>query len=131
MPPRPLREPAQPETAPPGVSEPETPPELYDDEWVVDPAADIAFEKELKARRKSVIPLTVIPAPAVPNRTHMMGRPVLMQPISAAAVVNNLICREELDPSGPLPPPSPTVLGLQSVVQASNGWPPTSRKRAK
>ena len=125
MPPRPSKAPAQPEAAVLDVSEPETPPEAYDDECVVDPAADLTFEKELKAR-KPVVPLTVIPATAPKethlvvraNGTHMMGRPVLMETVSAAAVVNNLVCREELDPSGPLPPPSPTVLGLQSVVRA-------------
>jgi len=45
-------------------------------------------------------------------------KPVVMLPTSEAAVLNNLACRELIDPSGPIDPPSPTIRLLRSTVHA-------------
>jgi len=94
------------------------PPDEYDAEFTLElAAADRAFEKALRNQRqhprKKDAHLVV-----VSHGTYMMGRPVPQEPSSESAVLNNLICREELDPSGPLPPPSPTIVGLQAVSDA-------------
>lgn len=47
-----------------------------------------------------------------------MGIPLMMESASQAAVLNNLICREILHPSGPLEPLSTTVTTLQDTVNA-------------
>ena len=44
-------------------------------------------------------------------------RPVIMLPTSDAAILNNLVCRELVDPSGPLDPPSPSIALLKSTVE--------------
>lgn len=95
-------------------------PDEYDHEIVVAPAADAAFEQALKLRRKvSTAPKTKESHIVVlANGTNMLGRPVPMEPVSEMAILNNLVCREELYPSGPLPPPSPTITGLQNVMDA-------------
>jgi len=90
---------------------------------------DLIFERTLRQRRRA---LTVTssgshaPIPPVPNGTpsfvftgsHPMGRPVLMDSCSPMAVINNLVCREVIDPSAPLAPLSATVLGLEATVRA-------------
>lgn len=80
---------------------------------------DIAFEHLVKTRRKSV---TSKPATTVvgngSNVSNVLGIPAMMEPFSSAAILNNLVCREILDPSGPLEPISPTVIGLQLTVKA-------------
>ena len=50
-------------------------------------------------------------------------RPVILLPNSDAAILNNLVCRELVNPSGPVDPPSPTVSLLAKTVQtiASGG----------
>ena len=101
------------------------PPDEYDHEIVLEPAADAAFERALKLRRRVKAP----PKPAdestmvvLSNGTNVMGRPVPMLPGSDMAILNNLLCREELYPSGPIPPPSPTIVGLKNVMNAiTNG----------
>lgn len=45
-------------------------------------------------------------------------QPVLQPPTSPQAILNNLVCREVVDPSGPLDPISPTVVSLQATVDA-------------
>src|SRR5579885_2992775 len=45
-------------------------------------------------------------------------QPVLQPPTSPQAILNNLVCREVVDPSGPLDPISPTVISLQATVDA-------------
>lgn len=97
------------------------PPDEYDNEIVLEPAADAAFERALKLRRRVKAP----PKPpdestmvVLSNGTNIMGRPVPMLPGSDMAVMNNMICREELYPSGPIPPPSPTITGLKDVMHA-------------
>lgn len=42
----------------------------------------------------------------------------MMIPTSDTALVNNLVCREILDPQGPLDPPSPTIALLKNTVAA-------------
>lgn len=100
------------------------PPEEYDTEIPNGLELDIAFEKALKLRRAKRLPPKpdVIVASTGTSATYRMGVPVMMEPLSQAAILNNLLCREELDPSGPLPPPSPTIIGLQKVSDAiANG----------
>lgn len=99
--------------AAPEADEPFEAPDEYDDELTLDPALDLAFERALKLRRK--IPTVTVTS----NGTnHRLGKPVLMEPISPAAILNNLLCREELDPSGPQPQPSPTIVGLEKLTDA-------------
>lgn len=54
----------------------------------------------------------------VSHGTNTLGRPVLADPVSPAAILNNLVCREQTDPSGELQPLSPTVISLQETVRA-------------
>lgn len=94
------------------------PPSEYDAEIALDSAADVAFEQAVRLRRK------VLKAPkksdviVLSNGTNMMGRPIPLEPTTEMAVLNNLLCREELNPSGDLPPLSPTITGLQNVMTA-------------
>jgi hypothetical protein len=75
-------------------------------------AEDIAFEKEVKARRAPA--LTVLA-----SGSDSFGRPVVMLPNSSMAVMNNLLCRAETQPSeAELEPPSQTITGLLGVVKA-------------
>lgn len=67
--------------------------------------ADLAFERALKAQHRG-------------PQAAMLGKPEMMVPSSSAAVLNNLVCREILYPSGPLDPPSPTITSLQETVKA-------------
>lgn len=55
----------------------------------------------------------------VTNGTNPIGQPVLVDmPCTEAAILNNLVCRELLNPSGPLEPLSLTVTSLQATVDA-------------
>lgn len=81
---------------------------------------DLAFEDKVKSsakpfKRSSVPSVTL---EVVSNGTHPMGRPEFMLPTSASAILNNVVCREILDPSGELEPVSPTVTNLENTVRA-------------
>lgn len=62
---------------------------------------------------------TNVTATVVVDGTNALGRAVFVEPTSAAAVLNNLVCRAQLDPQAePLEPISPTITGLQQTVRA-------------
>ena len=51
--------------------------------------------------------------------TNTLGRAVFMEPTSPAAVLNNMICRAQMDPDAEaLEPLSPTITGLAQTVKA-------------
>lgn len=50
--------------------------------------------------------------------TNAAPQPLLQPPSSPQAILNNLVCREVVDPSGPLEPVSETVTILQATVEA-------------
>jgi hypothetical protein len=66
------------------------------------------------------------PAPPKPATTakasgtnNPIGNPVMVDmPTSTHEVLNNLVCRELIDPSGPMEPLSQTVLSFQATVDA-------------
>ena len=98
------------------------PPDERAEDSAINLAADVAFERALKAKRKPALPVSptsvTTSVTITDSGTNSMGRPVLMEPISSAALLNNLVCREILDPSGELEPTSPTIVGLQATVKA-------------
>lgn len=77
-------------------------------------ALDIAFEQALMAQRRPSKPTTVVTS----YGTNAIGRPVMMEPVSPTAILNNLVCRETLDPTGEPEPISETVTGLEQTVSA-------------
>ena len=106
--------------ATPEAVEPFEAPDEYDKELALDPALDVAFERALKRRRKVLTPAsTEAHLTVVSNGTNRLGQPILMEPITHAAIMNNLLCREELDPSpDPLPETSATIIGLENYTNA-------------
>lgn len=94
------------------------PPDEYDAEIALEPSADLAFEQAVKLRRKALTVTEPKKTVVLTNGKNMLARPVPMEPFTDMAILNNLVCREEINPSGELPPPSPTITGLQNVMDA-------------
>lgn len=94
------------------------PPDEYDEDFVLEPTADLAFERAVKLRHKVTAKAKAPDSVVLSNGTNMMGRPIPVVAATEMGVLNNLLCREELYPSGPLPPISPTIIGLENVMTA-------------
>ena len=103
--------PAQSEAAPTDAFE-YAPLDEYDTWYQDDLRGDIQFERSF---RKLAVTKPASAKPA--NATHRF-KPRIVEAASEHAVMNNLLCAEELDPSGPLPPISQTVVMFQAVVTA-------------
>lgn len=94
------------------------PPDEYDVEIKVAPGSDAVFEKTLKRRLKE----NKQPSSAVQvvssGSNYTVGIPGLVPPTSPNAVLSNLVSRDESTPTRDVAPPSPTILGLQRLIQS-------------
>lgn len=91
-------------------SSPEPPKKAKQVKAAPDPVAAVTVESN--GTNPPVATVTV-------HGTNSLGIPVFTEPTSPTAILNNLLCRTQMDPeAGPLDPLSPTVTGLQSTVRA-------------
>ena len=77
--------------------------------------------ERVKAPKPAEVPAKEASAEAtvMAEGTSGLGRAVFVEPTSAVAVLNNLICRSQVDPkAGDLEPLSPSISGLQQTVKA-------------
>lgn len=88
----------------------------------VDPDEVIPPKRRRTQTEADPAPPKAPPKPAATvtvNGTNPIGNPVMVDlPTSTHEVLNNLVCRELIDPSGPLEPLSQTVVSFQATVDA-------------